>query len=64
MHNKKILKDINYIELNRDLNYQAMCLTEQQKEEIQGLIEMDSEYLCSQRLMDYSLLVVIETEKK
>lgn len=54
------MKDQNFKEINKDLNLTLITLTWQQKEHLEEMIELDSEFLREHGLMDYSLLLVVE----
>lgn len=56
----KIMKDLNYMEINRDMNNQLLKLDNKQFEILNWLIRKDSEFLRDHNLMDYSLFLVIE----
>ena len=55
---KKILKDNNYLEISQDLNLLSMKIDN--KETLERILELDSKFLEVHRLMDYSLLLIIE----
>ena len=57
---KRVMKDLNYIEINKDLNDQLMKLSKEQYDDIDWLIKVDSAFLSKHNLMDYSILLVIE----
>ena len=54
------MKDLNYLEINRDLSGQLMKLSKQQFDELDWILKADSKFLSDHNLMDYSLLLVIE----
>ena len=58
-HNK-VLKDLNYLEINQALNQSVLSLDREQKDALEDLIRRDSMFLREQSLLDYSLLLVIE----
>lgn len=57
---QKVMKDLNYIEINKDFDNQIMQLSQDQQDLLQSIIKKDSEFLKNHNLMDYSLLLVIE----
>ena len=61
---KKVMKDLNYVEINKDCGYTLMELTQEQNTKLNNIINIDSLFLQSQGLMDYSLLLVIEETSK
>jgi hypothetical protein len=56
----KILKDTNFIEINKELNYSLLRLDALQYQELLSIIKIDSAFLRHQGFMDYSLLLTIE----
>ena len=54
------MKDINFIEINKDSGFSLIELTFEQNDLLQKIILNDSMFLESLGLMDYSLLLVIE----
>jgi len=52
------LKDTNFTEINKDLD--LIKLNQKQIDNLEKLIEADSLFLKRNKLMDYSLLLVIE----
>jgi hypothetical protein len=61
LNHNRVLKDLNYIEINNDLNSNLMNLSKQMYDQLEWLVRMDSLFLKNAQLMDYSLLLVIET---
>lgn len=57
---KRVMKDLNYLEINRDLSGQLMKLSKEQFDELDWLFKVDSQFLRDHNLMDYSVLLVIE----
>lgn len=55
---------MNFIEINRDIGYSLIDLNVMELDEINEIIESDSEFLSSEGLMDYSLLMVLESLSK
>jgi hypothetical protein len=49
----KVLKDLNYIQLNERLN-----VSDNSRERLIDIIESDAKFLASNNLMDYSLLFI------
>jgi 1-phosphatidylinositol-4-phosphate 5-kinase len=60
---KKVMKDLNYLDINNDLNQSLMKLTKSQFDQLEWLVKLDSVFLKNHQLMDYSLLLVIEKAK-
>ena len=58
LNQKKILKDLNYLEISQDLNLLSMNIDD--KETLEKILELDSKFLEMHKLMDYSLLLIIE----
>jgi 1-phosphatidylinositol-4-phosphate 5-kinase len=56
----KVLKDLNYMYINKSLNYKLLKLTGRDHKDLLETIEKDSKFLREHNLMDYSLLLVIE----
>jgi hypothetical protein len=54
----KIMKDLNYIEINQDID--LLRLNVHEKETLERILELDSVFLMYHNLMDYSLLLIIE----
>ena len=63
LNQKKILKDQNFQEINRDCGNSLMELTSGQIDELSNIFKTDSQFLADHNLMDYSLLLVIEQLK-
>ena len=57
------MKDINYLEINKEFNEQLLRLDTKKFIQLKTLIKMDSEFLKNHNLMDYSLLMAIEMVK-
>ena len=64
LHYKKTMKDLNFIEINRDHGNALIDLTDSQVNQLNTIISNDSAFLTSEGLMDYSLLLVIEGNNK
>jgi 1-phosphatidylinositol-4-phosphate 5-kinase len=58
----KILKDVNFLEINK--TKKLVCLKDIEMGHLHAIIKQDSEFLKSHNLMDYSLLLIIEQVKK
>jgi hypothetical protein len=58
------MKDLNFLEVNRDNGNALIDLTNYQVDELNHIISNDSKFLTSEGLMDYSLLLVMESSKK
>ena len=54
------MKDMNFIEINQDLNHTLINFPEDKVDYYSSIIEKDSIFLLSHGLMDYSLLLVVE----
>lgn len=54
------MKDINFMEISSETYHPLVQFTQKQKEHLVKLIELDSQFLKNQKIMDYSLLLVIE----
>jgi hypothetical protein len=57
-YDDKILKDVNFLEMKKSMRLVSMGDTALSY--LHNLIKKDSEFLCSQNIMDYSLLLVVE----
>jgi hypothetical protein len=55
---KKTMKDMNFLEISQEVS--LVKLQPGEKELLEKVIELDSKFLASHNLMDYSLLLVIE----
>lgn len=60
LNQKRCLKDLNYVEINRDFDQRFMTLNKEQYDSLEWLIKLDSIFLKNHKLMDYSLLLVVE----
>ena len=56
----KVLKCMNFVDINSAKKNGLVCLDSEQIEEMYDLIKKDSEWLRDMNLMDYSLYLVIE----
>ena len=54
------MKDLNFIEINQDLNQTLINFPEEKIAEYSKIMDNDSTFLKNHGLMDYSLLLVIE----
>lgn len=61
---KLVLKDINFLKINRAMDFSLIRLSQKDQAHLQNIIEKDSQFLLSRGLMDYSLLVAIEAGPK
>jgi len=61
MDQKKILKDLNFLQISKILGNQILNLSEENNIDILSIIESDTKFLRDHNLMDYSLLFVLET---
>lgn len=55
-----VLKDLNYLEINKDLGGRLMQLNKEQVKDIDSRIKQDAAFLAEHNLMDYSVLLAIE----
>jgi hypothetical protein len=63
LNHKKDLKDLNYLEICKDMDSSLMNISKHQFDELENLISNDSQFLKRMKLMDYSLLLTIESVK-
>lgn len=56
----KVLKDVNFYEINRESKYHIVRLPNKNKNYLNKILKEDSKFLASQGIMDYSLLLVTE----
>jgi hypothetical protein len=59
---KTVLKDVNFLELNK--KDRLVKISFLQYYELQKVIKSDSEFLLSQGIMDYSMLLVVEEQQQ
>lgn len=57
---KRTLKDLNYLHINKDLNYRLIALSYKKTDDLYWVAKHDSDFLAAHNIMDYSLLVTIE----
>jgi len=62
LNQKKVLKDVNFIEIDKAMNFQLLNMQADDRDELISIISKDSNFLKNQGLMDYSLLLVIESK--
>ena len=60
MGHRKVMKDLNFIKINKDFNNKLTVFTKTEKFRILDLIKKDSLFLRNHGLMDYSMLLVVE----
>ena len=60
MHSDKVLKDINFVEMQSDLKRQLFKCSVEERQEILHILKMDCSFLRDHNIMDYSLLLAIE----
>jgi len=51
---------MNFIEISREMNIPILSLNSKQKDKIDFILQQDSMFLYKQKIMDYSLLLVVE----
>ena len=56
----KVLKDINFMEIQADLKRMLVECSQEKKLEILDILRKDSKFLREHSIMDYSLLLAIE----
>ena len=59
-HHKSVLKDLNFLEVSKELNDRLICFDRNDSFYLQKILKSDCEFLCNHNLMDYSLLLTIE----
>ena len=59
---KKVQKDMNFLAITNDIGKRVMDLDCDQAMNLSYISDADSEFLAKHGLMDYSLLLVIETK--
>jgi hypothetical protein len=57
----KVLKDMNFQEINGGLDHALLSLSRTQHAHLEEVLKKDSQFLRDHKLMDYSLLLVIES---
>ena len=60
MNCDKVLKDINFMEIQADLKRMLVECTQEKKLEILDILRKDSKFLREHSIMDFSLLLAIE----
>ena len=60
MNCDKVLKDINFMEMQADLQRHLFECSASKKKEILDILKKDSLFLREHNIMDYSLLLAIE----
>ena len=60
MNCDKVLKDINFMEMQADLKQMLVECTQEKKLEILDILRKDSKFLREHGIIDYSLLLAIE----
>ena len=64
MHHKLVLKDLNFIEINKDLKTngkpELTHFSSDNCSSIYNVLKKDSQFFASHGLMDYSLLLTVE----
>lgn len=61
MHCKEVLKDMNFVEIERDIGENLLQLNNATCDMLLRAAQSDSKFLASLGIMDYSLLMAIET---
>ena len=59
---KRVLKDMNFLEISSEKYEPLVKFDKKQKDHLEELIQLDSQFLRDQKIMDYSLLLVIELQ--
>lgn len=59
--NKKVMKDNNFLQIDHDFQHSLITMEEEIKNKYKKMIAADSMFLRVHNLIDYSLLLVIET---
>jgi len=62
MNHSGVLKDLNFLEISKAVGSKLLNLRSDQSEDYLSILEADSKFLVNHSLMDYSLLLVIETD--
>lgn len=62
LHCKEVLKDMNFVEIERDIGDSLLQLDIPNCDMLLKVAQSDSKFLASIGIMDYSLLLGIETE--
>ena len=57
---KKVLKDLNFTAIQKELNYPLLVLDHLASHRIEHTLKEDTDFLRQLNLMDYSLLLTIE----
>ena len=58
---KKVMKDVNFLEINKHFNNNLIKFSKNEIKKFEKIIKNDSVFLKNLGLMDYSLLLVVET---
>ena len=64
MGHKKVMKDNNFLQINHDLHHSLITMEEEMKANYKKMVAADSMFLAVHKIIDYSLLLVIETSKE
>ena len=64
MNQKKVLKDVNFLQIKREMKGKLIELGKNHRDEIVTVIQKDAEFLMKHNIMDYSLLLTIEQHVK
>ena len=62
-HKKAVFRDLNFVEMNKDLKGGIINLSDEEIESLNETIKKDSLFLEQHSLMDYSLLLAIESQR-
>ena len=58
------MKDNNFLQINHDLHHSLITMEEEMKANYKKMVAADSMFLAVHKIIDYSLLLVIETSKE
>ena len=61
INQSRVLKDLNFMEINKAMNYTLLQIHSSTKSTLQSILDLDSTFLKNHYLMDYSLLLVVES---
>jgi len=61
INQKRVMKDLNFMEINKAMNFQLLKIPAETMSDLKRILNQDSQFLLSHHLMDYSLLLVVES---